>query len=236
LDLKQYEYYRTDLGVLYLADCLTIMPMLEPVDLVVADPFYGSSGRDGSVHLNRDNIIGNRMSSDSLIWFVRSYSKELFRLLKHDSHCYIFSDWRKFKDIQIAFETNGWELRSLIVWDKGNGMGEYWRSTHEFVLFFTKRKPRKLNSGGCMNVLRERPTRGKKKLHDYEKPASLLEKFITASSHKGDTALDPFAGSGTAAVVCERLNRKWIGIEIEEKYCEIAAKRIEKERSQLKLF
>jgi site-specific DNA-methyltransferase (adenine-specific) len=45
-----------------------------------------------------------------------------------------------------------------------------------------------------------------------------------------------FFGTGTLAVACEELNRRWIGIEIEEKYCEIAAKRIEKERSQLKLF
>ena len=48
--------------------------------------------------------------------------------------------------------------------------------------------------------------------------------------------LDPMLGSGTTAIACERLNRRWIGIEIEEKYCEIAAKRIEKENQQLKMF
>jgi len=207
------------------------MPMLpdKSIDLIVADPFYGSSGRDGSVHLKNDNLVGNRMSADSLIWFVRSYSKELFRLSKYDSHCYIFSDWRKYKDIQIAFETNGWELRSLIVWDKGNGMGEYWRSTHEFILFFTKRNPHKLTHGGCMNVLRDKPMKGKNKLHDYEKPVSLIKKLIEASSNKGDTVLDNFAGSGTTGEACLNTGRKCIEIEKELKYVEIAVRRLSQE-------
>jgi DNA modification methylase len=51
-----------------------------------------------------------------------------------------------------------------------------------------------------------------------------------------NSVIDPFLGSGPTAVACERLKRKWIGIEIEEKYCEISAKRIELERKQLKLF
>jgi DNA modification methylase len=51
-----------------------------------------------------------------------------------------------------------------------------------------------------------------------------------------EPVVDPFLGSGTTAIACEQLNRRWIGIEISEKYCEIAAKRIERERQQLKLF
>ena len=90
-------------------DCLEVMKEMPDkcVDLVLTDPFYGSSGRDGSVHLENDNIFGNRMSSESFIWFVRDYSKQLFKITKNDCHCYIFSDWRKFKDVQISFETNG---------------------------------------------------------------------------------------------------------------------------------
>ena len=72
--------------------------------------------------------------------------------------------------------------------------------------------------------------------HETPKPTNLLV-FIINSTLCGDgVAFDPFMGSGTLAVACERLDRRWIGIEIEEKYCEISAKRIEKERSQLKLW
>ena len=67
-------------------------------------------------------------------------------------------------------------------------------------------------------------------------PTKLIEPCIFAGSREGDTVLDPFFGAGTTGLVCEQYNRKWIGIEISEKYCEIAAKRIESEASQLKLW
>jgi site-specific DNA-methyltransferase (adenine-specific) len=72
--------------------------------------------------------------------------------------------------------------------------------------------------------------------HPYPKPISLIGKLIIHWSKENDKVLDSFLGSGTTALSCERLNRRWVGIEIEEKYCEIAAKRIENERKQLKLF
>ena len=60
--------------------------------------------------------------------------------------------------------------------------------------------------------------------------------IIRKYSEEKDRLLDPFLGSGTTAIACERLNRKWVGMEISEEYCEIAAKRIEQEIKQLKLF
>ena len=72
--------------------------------------------------------------------------------------------------------------------------------------------------------------------HETPKPTALIIRVIKAATSKSGVVFDPFIGSGTTAIACERLKRKWIGIEIEEKYCEIAAKRIEQERKQLKLF
>jgi len=70
--------------------------------------------------------------------------------------------------------------------------------------------------------------------HPTQKPVGLIGQLISANIC--DSILDPFLGSGTTAIACERLNKKWIGIEINEKYCEMAAKRIKSERKQLKLF
>ena len=70
--------------------------------------------------------------------------------------------------------------------------------------------------------------------HPTQKPKKLFLSILL--NQDSDLTLDPFLGSGTTAIACERLKRSWIGIEIEEKYCEIAAKRIEQERKQRKLF
>ena len=72
--------------------------------------------------------------------------------------------------------------------------------------------------------------------HPTQKPVALMEYLIKTYTNEGETVLDFCMGSGTTGVACERLNRRWIGIEISEAYCEIAKQRIEKERSQLKLW
>jgi len=66
-------------------------------------------------------------------------------------------------------------------------------------------------------------------LHPTQKPVALMENIIKHSSNEGDVVLDPFGGSGTTAVACKRLNRRFIGIEISEKYCQIARDRLANE-------
>ena len=181
-------------------DCLEVLPQLEDglFACAIVDAPYGSGGRDGSVHLNNPAMIGNRMGRDAHLWLTREYGKLLFAKTKADAHCYAFTDWRKFIDLRISYESAGWECRALIVWDKGNGMGEYWRSSHEFILFLTKRQPRPLTHGGCFNVLRFPPARANK-LHPAQKPVALIEYLIEASTQDGEAVIDPFCGSGSTA-------------------------------------
>jgi DNA modification methylase len=79
-------------------------------------------------------------------------------------------------------------------------------------------------------------TRAFKDAHFATFPEKLIEPCILAGSRRGDVVLDPFMGSGTTAAVCERLGRRWIGIELNEKYCQIAAKRIKEQISKYALF
>lgn len=73
-------------------------------------------------------------------------------------------------------------------------------------------------------------------VHPASFPDKLAQDHIISWSNEGSTVLDPFFGSGTTGVACERLGRRWIGIEISKEYCDIAVKRIEAERAQLKLL
>jgi len=66
----------------------------------------------------------------------------------------------------------------------------------------------------------------KKQKHQNEKPLELIEYILKKHSNENDIVLDCFVGSGTTLVACEKLNRRWIGIELEEKYCEITKERI----------
>ena len=211
-------------------DCLEVMKLMPDkcVDLVLTDPPYGTGGRSGSVHLNQDDSFGNRMSLDSYNWFMRHIAGLLYAKTKDNSHCYFFCDWRSFLNSKVAFESVGWEARSLIIWDKENGMGEFWRSSFEMILFLTKEKPKKLSGGGYFNVIRLKPVKGKKR-HSAEKPIELIKILIEASSKESDTILDPFLGSGTTAVAAKQLGRNFIGIEISEKYCRIANERLRQE-------
>jgi len=195
-------------------------------ELIIADPPYGSGGRDGSVHLENPEIIGNRMATDSYIWFVRQYAKQLFRIAKLDAHSYIFSDWRKFTDTRTAFEVTGWECRQLLVWDKGMGMGEYWRSSHEFILWMTKQYPRKLTHGGCFNVLRYKPVSPAAKQHSVQKPDALISFLIEASTDKNDLIFDPFIGSGTTLVSAKSQGRHFFGCDINPECVAIAEERL----------
>ena len=72
--------------------------------------------------------------------------------------------------------------------------------------------------------------------HPTKKPIKLFEYLIETYTNSNAFVLDNCFGSGTTGVACEKLNRHWIGIEISEKYCEIARKRISQEANQLKLF
>ena len=207
-------YYETELGKLYHGDCLEIMPHLEPVDLVLTDPPYGI-GYDKS----QDKMAKNGRVSNGGRWKeygdAWDYKVEINKILVGKNQIIwggqyynLPSDrkWLIWNKIQRSIMTDG-----EMAWTSFN------KGLH---IFDMSRADAYINK-----------TDGK--FHPIQKPIQLFEWCL---KFQDGSVLDPFLGSGTTAIACERLNRRWIGIEIEEKYCEIAAKRIEKENQQLRLF
>jgi len=221
MDLKKYEYYRTDLGVLYNCDCLMILPHLEPVDLVLTDPPYGISVGGAKGVVGGANIVSPAIYGHCK-WDKQRPSKNYFDAMFFVSKNQIIFGGNYF--IDYLYPTP-----CFIIWDKDN-TGNFadaeiaWASFKTAVRIFVWK---------WNGIFKEFPER---RYHITQKPVGLFMLILRKYGKDEQTTLDPFLGSGTTAIACERLNRRWIGIEIEEKYCEIAAKRIEQEAKQLKMF
>jgi len=209
-------YYETPLGKLYHGDCLEIMPQLEPVDLVLTDPPYGLTDWNNR-GTNKNSPFD---SEETQLWDKPITPQTVEMLICFGKHQVI---WGANHFLELLKNT-----KQLFIWDK---------------------KLRGMHFNDCeiawCSQFREacrvydlHVSANRDKKHPTQKPVGLFLWCITQADKTltVDIVGDPFLGSGTTAIACERLKRKWIGIEIEEKYCEISAKRIEQERKQLKLF
>jgi site-specific DNA-methyltransferase (adenine-specific) len=114
------------------------------------------------------------------------------------------------------------------VWDKSHyGMGSYWRNQHENIVFASLGKPADMRDRGMGTVLRFPAVSPAARVHPTEKPVDLLRTILEATPD--GPVIDPFCGSGSTLVAARDVGRAAVGIELEERYCEIAAKRLEQE-------
>ncbi len=217
-------------------DCLEVLPTLEAgsVDAVVTDPPYSSGGFQESGKAS--GSIGTR--TDERIWMdnlsTRGYSRLIVRVLRRiiAKEFYMFTDWKMWQATCDSFEDAGIRPRNMLVWDKQQmGMGLPWRNQHELICFGMRRSAKRL-TGGYGNVLR--CGRSGNNYHPTEKPAELVSSLL--SNCIEGTILDPFMGSGTTGVACIRTGRRFIGIELDPGYFDIAVQRCKRELDRHPLF
>lgn len=215
---------------LYHGDCLVESKHIEDgsVDLILTDPPYtmttrGKSCRPNWMPNNMGQNVFNGDIPDSLEWM-----SECFRILKAKSHFYTFCNTN---DIQIFLNSAskcGFKLHNIITMIKDTMMPNRWYlKQSELILFFRKGEAKPINdytSRDNINVVM--PKKSTNKLHITEKPLSIIEKFILNSTTDNQIVFDPFMGSGTTGVACMNTNRKFIGIELDDNYFNIATERI----------
>ena len=201
------------------------------VDAVITDPPYSTGTSSNGVKVNwYDNSL--------VIPFFHQWFSEIKRVLKDDGEFYINTDWRTYPLLYPAAVSN-LVVKNCIVWDyEWIKAGSHYRFSHEFIIYGLKNNETKRRySASERDVWRIPPinfTSGEKN-HQAEKPLNLLFKMLNNSTNEGDTILDPFMGSGTTGVACVRLNRNFIGIEINPAYFEIAQRRIAEAQAQMTL-
>lgn len=217
-------YYETTRGKLYHADCLDILPLIpdKAVDLVLTDPPYGigayASGTMGGGVLAKQSSYAVTFDDTAIP------HRDIFNLLtKHQS---IIFGGNYF--VEYLSNSSCW-----LVWDKLNGKNNFADCELAWTNFKTAVRKYEWKWQG---MLQQDMKNKDERFHPTQKPLGLFKLILQDYSKENDLILDPFSGSGTTAVACEDLNRRWICIEKEEKYCELSAKRIEQFLSQGKLF
>lgn len=211
---------------LYLGDCLEVIELLKDteIDGVVTDPPYGMSFQSGRRTVKHAKIAND--GDDSLAIKVINWARE-----KALYSVYAFGRWENIATYP--------KPKSLCVWEKNiHSMGdlkhEHARKT-EFI-FFYKGKKHYFPNKRPTDVLVHNRTNNE--FHPTQKPISLMREIIGFVGGGGGFIFDPFMGAGSTGIACKIENRKFIGCEIEEKYFEIACRRIEAEYkyNQINLF
>lgn len=197
------------------------------VDLVLTDPAYESMEK----HRSRGTTTRLKKSKGSSNpWFTifkndqfPELFKQMYRVLKKDTHFYMFSNQDTMWDVKPMADAAGFKFHKVLVWDKVNiGMGYHYRARHELILFFSKGK-RALNDRSTPDVLPfKRVYRG----YPTEKPVPLLEVLVRMSTNPGETVVDPFMGSGSSGEACMNLGRNYLGCDISDDALAVARKRL----------
>ena len=220
---EQYELYN--------GDALDILASMEDesIDLVVTDPPYKcisggkpkSKGQPSGMLSKNDGKIFNENDIA-----IEDWMPQLYRVLKNGSHAYVMTNLLNLEKMMLVARQVGFDIHNLLVWEKNNATPSRWYMKNaEFTLFLRKGKAKRINNVGSKMVHRFNNILGKK-VHPTEKPVELMLFYIENSSNIGDVVLDPFMGAGSTGVACLDCGRKFVGIEKDREYFNIAEARL----------
>jgi site-specific DNA-methyltransferase (adenine-specific) len=215
-------------------DCLDLMATLPDasVDAVITDPPYFLPVN--SYVGKRGEGYSRRTLADASIlrgYFERVFD-ELARVLKPTGTFYTFCDAQSYPSFYAAMFPHCRHVR-LLVWDKMVSFNGYtWRHQHELIAWGEREDTPRIATGDG-DVLKCRGVMQKDRVHPAEKPVELLERLIAKNVPEGGVVLDPYCGSASTGEACLRLDRSFIGIEMEAERYAIAEARIEKAAAAL---
>lgn len=201
-------------ATLYLGDCMDILPTLDKVDAVITDPPYGIKRFEKGFGTTR--FKGHGVDKDGLLW-DKSPEKAFFDLLLSKG------------ENSIIWGANNFELPTseyFLVWDKQQTVSNFASAELAYTNIKIPAKVFRFSIHQHNQIQKDHPT---------QKPIDLMAWCIDFVP-KAKIILDPFMGSGTTGVAAIQMGRKFIGIEREPKYFDIACKRIEQAVAQGQLF
>lgn len=238
--------YKTEKYTLYNDDCITVLDNMiqngDTVDMIFTDPPYrvtsrGNAGNSGGMLQKKINKAGQVFEHNNIE--IEVYLPKFYKVLKETGHCYIMTNHKNLTHFLKVIDewkdpdTNeGFHFIKSLIWDKGNKiMGQFYMNQFEYILFLRKGAGKKINNCGASDLISipNKKTKDEtgKNIHDTEKPVDLCKILIENSSNPNEIVFDPFMGIGSCGIAAKQLGRKFIGIELDNSYYEIAKLRIE---------
>ena len=222
-ELYKQADYKDKAGMMFNADCLDIMGKMDDgvVDFTLTDIPYDAVNRDsnGLRNLNKGN-------ADIITFNLDEFLKQVLRVTSN-SVC-VFCGKEQFSQIYKFFADIGKGTVRPIIWEKTNPSpmnGQYiYLSGVEMGVWYKKQGAKTFNAH-CKNTVFHYPN-GRSKLHPTEKNHALLEELIKDNTNEGQTVFDPCCGSGIHCFVAKNLGRKYIGVELDRNYFDVAVKRM----------
>ena len=218
---------RVEIGdcVLYQGDCREIIPHLDEIGMIVADPPYGVAYSTG----RRTNAIrsSTQLHNDKMVSPLLNDTLDLVSPLLNDSSViYMFGAPERL-DITLPIVRKHFDVPNIICWDKGNCTAGDLETTYgqqwEACIYGRKSRVALLGARD-RDVMRISRGNTLKYEHPTQKPVDLLGKLIVKHSRR--LVLDPFMGSGTTGVACLKHGRPFVGIEIDAAHFETATRRL----------
>lgn len=228
---------------IYNMDCLDGMRLMKEqgikADCIITDPPYLIEYKTGR-RKDKEHKFCRAIENDNNPQLIKDLIPLLYDVMKDDAPLYMFcgSDYIDFflQEVKKHFT-----VKNVIVWDKGNhtagDLEAQYGKRYEFIIYankgralFNKDAPR------LADIWRVPRVTGNEQEHQNQKPVDLIAKMINIHTKENDLILDCFMGSGTTAIACHKLKRRYIGFEIDKEYYTLASERIERAKSQLSIF
>jgi site-specific DNA-methyltransferase (adenine-specific) len=255
--IKKKPHFSHKDFVLYLGDSVDILNSLpeNSIDMIFADPPYMLSNGGFTVHSGRMVSVNKDKSNgfDSDYTFHKRWIEACYRVLKPAGTIWVSGTYHSIYQCGHAIQSLGFHILNDISWFKPNASPNlscrFFTASHETVIWARKNKKAKhtfnyglmkngdwsedfikKQNGQMRSVWAINPPKKEEKKHTKhptQKPLSLLERIVLASTNKGDVVLDPFTGSSTTGIASKKHGRKFIGIDIEKKYLDLSQKRFQ---------
>ena len=217
---------------IYKGNCLEVMDKLIDegikVDAVITDPPYNIA-KDNNFHtMGRSGIDFGEWDKGFDLF---SYINKVYKILDKNGSFVVFNAWKNLGDISRYAESLGFVTKDMIRLEKTNPMprnrDRRYITDFECAIWFTMPKAKWVFNRQSDTYERPKYVGSiEKGLHPTQKNLGLMEWLLKIHSNENDLILDPFMGSGTTGVACINTNRKFIGIELDENYFDIAKERL----------